>query len=104
IGFAMSEAAFRSKLEAAGVESSLVQKAVTWRDTPSGWYKIIDAPLEIVLRDGLVRAERTEAEGYPLSLREVGFLGFQAGRRQTSARKSNTFLRSFTRTRHNVSC
>src|SRR3984885_2827811 len=78
IGFAMSEAAFRSKLEAAGVESSLVQKAVTWRDTPSGWYKIIDAPLEIVLRDGLVRAERTEVGGYPLSLREVGFLAFQA--------------------------
>jgi hypothetical protein len=43
-----------------------------------GYYKIIDAPLKIEARSGLVHVERTEAGGYSEDLRELAFLDFQS--------------------------
>ena len=78
IGFMMDTDAFKQHIEATGAAQAIVNKAVNWRTTNHGFYKIIDAPLQIELRDGLLRVERVQSDGYPQGLRQVGFLDFQA--------------------------
>jgi hypothetical protein len=78
IGFKMGVEAFRQRIEVARGAPSVVEKAMAWQTADKGYYKIIDAPLQVEIRDALVRVERSQADNYPESLRQVGFLAFQA--------------------------
>ena len=79
IGFKMGSEAFRHHLTAASVSPEAIEKATSWHDMDKGYYKILDAPLRITMFDGLLRTERMNSdEDYPLKLRQVGFLEFQA--------------------------
>jgi hypothetical protein len=78
IGFEMGVDAFRRHIGVVTVAPLIAEKAVAWRVAEKGYYKITDAPLRLVLRNGLVRSERTEDDRYSDSLRQTAFLAFQA--------------------------
>lgn len=50
--------------------------ALDWLSKEWGYYKITDAPLEIVVRDDMLVAERTPLAGYDAPLRRIAFLSF----------------------------
>jgi hypothetical protein len=66
-------------LSKADVPTEATISAVAWFSGNWGFYKITDAPLTVVVRDGLLTVERTQdGNRFKDSLRSEAFLAFQA--------------------------
>lgn len=78
VGFKMGSNFLAYRLAKAGAAEAVIEKALDWRKADKGYYKIVDAPLEIGMRDGLLRVQRIDEDNYPAALRQVGYLRFQA--------------------------
>lgn len=91
IGFELSPERLRQRLKDVGATASVIDAAVDWRKADTGWYKIIDAPTIIEIRDGLVRVQSAVHGNYPNRLRDVAFLNFQALGSADRAEVSNEF-------------
>jgi hypothetical protein len=66
-------------LSKADVPPEVMMPAVEWFSGDWGYYKITDAPLTVLVREGLLTVERTkEGDHFKDSLRTKAFLAFQA--------------------------
>jgi hypothetical protein len=78
LGFKRSLGDFCRHLLVAEVPSEMAIHALKWRLADKGWYKILDAPLRIVVDGGVLTVTHLPAPDVTPALAQIGFLDFQA--------------------------